>query len=82
MKTHNFFEELINYFENTSRERVLADWAKSEEFDNVGPAVEDILSFSKRRQKIELIEPQESGYSYNLNNINPKLSSGFLLKSY
>jgi hypothetical protein len=82
MKTNNFFEELIKYFENTPREQVLADWAKSEEFDNVGPAVEDILSFSKRRQKIELTEHRESEYSYNLNNLNPKKASGFLLKSY
>lgn len=82
MKTNNFFEELKKYFENTPREQVLADWAKSADFDNVCPAIEDILSFSKRRQKIELIEPKESEYSYNLTHLNPKLSSGFLLKSY
>lgn len=80
MKTNNFLEKLINYFENTPREQVLADWAKSEEYDNVGLTVQEFLSLQRKR--FQLVEHQDSDYTYSLNNINPKFTSGFLLKSY
>ena len=41
---NNFFEELKKYFEVTPREKVLEDWAKSAEFDKVGPTVEELTS--------------------------------------
>ena len=31
----NFVDELREYFENTPKEKILSDWKKSEEFDNV-----------------------------------------------
>ena len=39
----NFFEELKNYFKTTPKEKVLEDWAKSDEFDNVsiGETIEE-----------------------------------------
>ncbi len=40
----NFFEELKKYFEVTPRDKVLEDWAKSAEFDDVGPTVESFYS--------------------------------------
>jgi hypothetical protein len=40
----NFYEKLKEYFENTPREKVLEDWAKSAEFDNVsiGGTVDEV----------------------------------------
>jgi hypothetical protein len=39
----NFFEELKKYFQETPREKVLEDWAKSKEFDNVGITIDEFL---------------------------------------
>lgn len=35
MVTNNFYEDLKEYFKNTSREQIELDWAKSEKFDNI-----------------------------------------------
>lgn len=35
----NFYEDLKNYFENTSREKVLEDWEKVSEFDETGVVI-------------------------------------------
>jgi hypothetical protein len=40
---NNFFEDLKKYFETTSQEKILEDWSKSEEFDKIGPTVEEFL---------------------------------------
>jgi len=45
---NNFYEELKRYFEVTPQDKVLEDWAKSEEFDNVGPTVEEFINFSQQ----------------------------------
>jgi hypothetical protein len=39
----NFLEELKKYFKETPKDKILEDWSKSEEFDNVGPTVEEFL---------------------------------------
>ena len=39
----NFVEKLKKYFEETPREKVLEDWEKSKEWDNVGITVEEFL---------------------------------------
>jgi hypothetical protein len=39
---NNFFESLQKYFKETPREKVLEDWAKSAEFDNVSSDGESI----------------------------------------
>lgn len=43
MSKNNFYEDLKKYFEETPREKVLEDWEKSKECDQVGPTVEDYL---------------------------------------
>lgn len=48
MDNNNFFEELKKYFEVTPREKVLEDWAKSIEFDKVGPTVEEFIESTKQ----------------------------------
>ena len=39
----NFVEKLKKYFEETPREKVLEDWEKTKECDNVGITVEEFL---------------------------------------
>ena len=39
----NFVEKLKKYFEETPREKVLEDWEKTKEWDNVGITVEEFL---------------------------------------
>ena len=34
-KADNFLEELENYFNETPREKILADWEETKEWDNV-----------------------------------------------
>lgn len=50
---NNFYEKLKQYFEETPREKVLEDWAKSAEFDKVGPTVDDFLNNTKNLQSLE-----------------------------
>lgn len=40
---NNYFEELKKYFDETPREKVLEDWEKSREFDNVGISVDEFI---------------------------------------
>jgi hypothetical protein len=42
-----FYEELKKYFETTSQNKVLEDWAKSKEFDKIGPTVEEFVRSSQ-----------------------------------
>lgn len=42
-------EELKKYFESTSREKILEDWEKSAEFDNVGPTIEEFNKIMERK---------------------------------
>lgn len=44
---NNFLESLRCYFKDNSREKILEDWAKTEEFDQVGISVEDFLNIIK-----------------------------------
>jgi hypothetical protein len=51
----NFYEKLKQYFEETPREKVLEDWAKSAEYNNVGPTVDDFLNNMNKQETIEEI---------------------------
>jgi hypothetical protein len=73
----NFFEELKHYFDNTTREKVLQDWAKSAEFETVGVKVEDFLA-SSIQYSCTLDDPPMACENYKTN-INPKESLGFLI---
>ena len=39
----DFLEELKDYFKNTPREQIEADWKKSEKWDEVGITVDELL---------------------------------------
>lgn len=73
---NNFLEELKQYFEETPRSKVLEDWAKTAEYDNVGPTVEEFLSYSPNNYIPNLLS--ESCQQSILNNLSSKFSSGFL----
>ena len=49
----NFYEELVEYFENTPRHKVLEDWAKSEKWNNVGPTIDELLNNNKKYNKMK-----------------------------
>lgn len=39
----NFLEALKEYFKNTSKEKILEDWNKSEKSDNIEPTIEEFI---------------------------------------
>ena len=39
----NFYEQLLEYFKNTPKGKILEDWNKSAELDNIGPTLEEFL---------------------------------------
>jgi len=41
-------EDLRKYFSETPHEKIISDWAKSEEYDSVGPPVDEFIEFSKK----------------------------------
>jgi hypothetical protein len=58
-KDNNFYEKLKQYFEETPREKILEDWAKSAEFNKVGPTVDDFLNNTNKQETLE-----EAGVAY------------------
>jgi hypothetical protein len=75
-----FFEELKKYFEVTPREKVLEDWAKSAEFDNVGPTVEEFLHNTNQYYQIHSEEPLGVCLT-GINKYDPKFTSGFFMSN-
>ena len=47
----NFYKDLVKYFKETPREKVLEDWAKSESLDNIGPSMDDFIQSLKQGGK-------------------------------
>lgn len=74
----NFLEELKNYFENTPRKKILEDWAKSAEFDNVGPTVEEFLHNTNQYYHI-ISQGPNPWIPIQINKFDPKFTSGFLI---
>lgn len=44
---NNLLEDLKKYFRDTPREKVMKDWAESENLDAVGPNVDEFFEVSK-----------------------------------
>lgn len=40
---NNYLDDLIKYLKETPRETILKEWAKSEDFDNIGPTFNDFI---------------------------------------
>lgn len=47
----NFVEELKKYFKEMPREKVLEDWEKTKEWDNVGITVEEFFQNTKKNNR-------------------------------
>lgn len=75
----NFFEKLKAYFEETEQEKILEDWSKSEEFDNVGLTVDDFLMYNQKQYYV-FHRPPDDQSDKLIYNFSPKFSSGFLIK--
>jgi hypothetical protein len=73
---NNFFEDLKKYFETTPREQVLNDWAKSVEFDKIGPTVEEFLKKTQEYYHIYSEEPLNVPTA-GLNEYSSNYSSSF-----
>ncbi len=72
---NNFFNELMNYFETTSQEKILIDWSRSEKFDEVGPSIHDFLTNSQYYH----VFSKEPLKGFLQDNLNPKYTSGFFI---
>lgn len=69
---NNFLENLRCYFKDNSQEMILEDWAKTEEFDQVGILMEDFLNIIKEYRPSVIKTNENITNSYSL-----KFSSGF-----
>jgi hypothetical protein len=66
----DFSEKLKQYFEETPMEKVLEDWAKSVEYDNVGPTVNEFLDNTNKQKildtsKVTRVEVIQHSEPYN-----------------
>jgi len=52
----DFAKELEKYFEETPREKVLEDWEKTKEWDQVGPTFDDFMNNNLKIINIEKVE--------------------------
>lgn len=71
-----FIENLQKYFDTTSRDRVLEDWSKTEEFDQVGPVMDDFLGHLNWQFKLKQDDPN-TGSKFISKDVSPKFTSGF-----
>lgn len=79
MERTNFFEELKRYFANTSNDQIFKEWKESEDFDNIGPTVEEFLTYADPYYQTLLEDPLSSGKILNCNNLSSEFTSGFFL---
>ena len=69
----DYNEELERYFKNTPREKILSDWNKSEEFDKVGPTVDEYFS-SKEYIITQLRKYANLNVDITINSLNKLLN--------
>lgn len=78
-KAANIYEELKNYFENTPQDQILKDWKETEDWDKVGPTVEEFFYFTQQCDNLKLGIPLINGNVIKKSNISPEFTSGFFL---
>lgn len=74
-------EDLKRYFRETPQEKIISDWAKSKEFDKIGPPIYEFIESSIKYYTVECPEASNMNQIVitNINN-NPKfIPSGFVL---
>jgi hypothetical protein len=46
---NDFYKDLVGYFNETPKEKIMEDWNKSKEYDNIGITVDEFLSTVKKK---------------------------------
>ncbi|MBI9069690.1 MAG: hypothetical protein JEZ09_20505 [Salinivirgaceae bacterium] len=72
-------ESLKLYFQSNSREQIERDWAESEQYDIIGPKIDEFIHQSKQ---FNLIETTDSYWKYSCSKQiikNPEFASDFFL---
>lgn len=72
----NILEGMRKYFESTSREQVLADWAKYEKYSQIGPPVRDFIRDSMLYYELDTKSPDWE-FQVPTDVQNPEFSSDF-----
>ncbi len=75
---NNFLEELKHYFATTPKEKIMEDWAKSAEFNKVGPTIDEFLQYTQLNYHIHSQDPLRVCL---INEYSPKFSSGFFMST-
>ena len=74
----NLLSKLKEYLSSNSKEQILDDWTAIEEYDNIGPTVEEFMQTLPIGYFTVPHECEFQGASFS-EYINPKFSSGFCL---
>lgn len=72
-------DRLKQYYENNSQEQIEKDWAESEEYDQIGPLVDEFIKQTKIFYEFHM---RDSYWEFsNSNNIlhNPKFTSDYFV---
>ena len=74
-------EGLKQYFQNTDASQVLKDWAEFDEFNKIGPTIEEFMKQSSFMYKMD---NNMSRWKFSSPTIsqNPKFSSDFFLPKF
>ncbi|UWY29371.1 hypothetical protein N4T20_05400 [Flavobacterium sp. TR2] len=71
-------EDLKKYFKETPKEQIKSDWAKSEKYDEIGPAVDEFIEYSRKYYAVESLDANGINQVQITNIINnPKSNFGF-----
>lgn len=76
---NTIFEKLKLYFQNTSEQQIIKDWAETEKYDSIGLKIDDFLHQSKMFYETEV---RNSYWEFSCKNEileNPKFASDFFL---
>ena len=77
------FEELKKYFDTTPPDKILEDWAKSKEFDKIGPTIKEFIQSINNNNNNNMTITKHKLISTDAGNedeINVWLESGWLVK--
>jgi hypothetical protein len=80
MSMKDVLNELKTYLSNTPQQQLAKDWARYDTPENnVGPTIDQFL-LNCHYYHLQSNYPLDSGLiNFNLNNLNPKFSSGIFL---
>jgi hypothetical protein len=68
--TNDILKELVGYFENTPLEQIKKDWAKTKDFDRIGPTVDSFLTNCTNQNPVADINTNQNSDCSEQNNTN------------